>query len=135
MTSVGSMGPSGSKIADSGTRLSASRSLRAFTQARPRPDVWSESTAASREPSAAITSSTRSGARPRCSPSSRFRKRAMAVSMRACPPDSIARSHSVSRPRERLVKFAEPTRANVSSIMQIFEWMKTGQGVTPCRTG
>jgi len=51
------------------------------------------------------------------------------------PPDSIARSHSVSSPRDRLVRLAEPTRANVSSTIQIFEWMKTGQGVTPWSTG
>ncbi len=82
----------------------------------------SSSTALMSDPLEETALETLSGSTPRCSPRSRLRNPEMPFSTRALPPASIARSHSVSRPIERLLRFDEPTLTKVSSITSTFAW-------------
>ena len=70
---------------------------------------------------------------PQCSPSSRLRISTMAL---RCGPlfASIAKSHSLSAPIERLFMLAEPIRRKRSSIAMTLEWIMVSVPSLPSST-
>ena len=115
-----SMGDPGSAIRDSGTSASSSADTRNSKGLRVRSEVRSASMARMIEWCCVNASATSAALASRCSPSSRLRMAAIFLRMRVSPPASIARSHSVSSPMERLLKLEDPMRNSSSSMTSIF---------------
>ncbi len=81
----------------------------------------SASTAAINEPRLASASAKTWRSTPRCSDSSRSRKCSTTGPRRGSSAASSTRSHSLSSPIDRLLRFADPTRATTPSTIMTFE--------------
>ena len=116
-TRSGCTGRSGSMISPSGTSASTLSETSGSRGSSERSPPRSASIVASREPDSLSCAATRCVSVPRCSASSRCRNPRMALRIRSSPRASITRLHSVSKPMERLFRFAEPIVRSSSSMM------------------